>query len=150
MPLSNRWLVPFARACMVWSALAAGATRGAQAQPKPDPSPFAPGDLKRPIFDTKTPIYDTADKQDRSAGTIVAEVDGRPVTLGDVQDAIAELPPSLKNLPFAELFPGILRKLVIQQALVVRAQHQGLDGRGSGGAPSGEGVGGPPHRQCPA
>ncbi len=63
----------------------------------------------------------------KSASTVVADVDGRAVTLGDVRDAIAVLPPSTKNLPFAQLFPGVLHKLILQQALVIRAQHQGLD-----------------------
>ncbi len=99
----------------------------AQPAPAADPSPLAPGDLKHPIFDTRTPVYDTNDQQEKSASTVVADVDGRAVTLGDVRDAIAVLPPSTKNLPFAQLFPGVLHKLILQQALVIRAQHQGLD-----------------------
>jgi peptidyl-prolyl cis-trans isomerase C len=98
-----------------------------QPAPPPDPSPFAPGDLKRPIFDTKTPTYDTGDAEAKSANIVVAEVDGRSITLGDVRDAIAELPPSTKDLPFANLFPGVLGKLVSVQALVIRAQRQSLD-----------------------
>jgi peptidyl-prolyl cis-trans isomerase C len=127
MKLSSRLLRRLAHVPMVCAVLAGGLRAMAQAQPVPEPSPFAPGDLKRPIFDTTKPVYDTADKQTKSANTVVAEVDGRAVTLGDVQDAIAELPPAVKNLPFADLFPGILRKLVVQQALVIRAQRQALD-----------------------
>jgi peptidyl-prolyl cis-trans isomerase C len=99
----------------------------AQVAPKPDPSPFAPGDLKRPIFDTSTPQYSTADEQAKSASTVVAEVDGRAVTLGDVADAIKELPASVSALPFNALFPTIRDQLVRQQALVIRAQQQALD-----------------------
>ena len=99
----------------------------AQLVPKPDPSPLAPGDLKRPIFDTQTPVYDEAHAQEKSAGTVVAEVDGRAVTLGDVGDAIKELPANLAARPFADLFPSVLAKLVRQQALVIRAHQQGLD-----------------------
>jgi peptidyl-prolyl cis-trans isomerase C len=102
-------------------------TPSAPLAPAPAPSPFAPGDLKRPIFNTQTPVYDTAGKQTKSAGTVVAEVDGRAITLGDVGDAIAELPPSVKDLPFADLFPGVLGKLISVQALVIRAQHQAID-----------------------
>jgi peptidyl-prolyl cis-trans isomerase C len=121
----NRWL---ALACVpvVCAVLAEGVAR-AQFAPLADPSPLAPGDLKRPIFDTRTAVYSTTKQQEKSASTVVAEVDGRAVTLGDVQDAIAELPPSVKHLAFADLFPGILGKLVRQQALVIRAQHQALD-----------------------
>jgi peptidyl-prolyl cis-trans isomerase C len=99
----------------------------AQSAPPPDPSPFSPGDLKRPIFDTKTPTYDTGDAEAKSANIVVAEVDGRTITLGDVRDAIAALAPTIKNLPFDDLFPGVLHKLIVQQALVIRAQRQALD-----------------------
>ena len=99
----------------------------AQTPQAPDASPFAPGDLKRPIFDTQTPSYNVAGAQAKSANTVVAEVDGRAVTLGDVGDAIAELPVTVRGLPFAELFPGILAQLIGQQALVIRAQRQALD-----------------------
>jgi peptidyl-prolyl cis-trans isomerase C len=99
----------------------------AQSKPASSPSPFAPGDLKRPIFDTQTPVYGKADQQAKSASVVVAEVDGRTVTLGDVKDAIMELPPSVGNLSFTDLFPGIQERLVREQALVIRAQRQALD-----------------------
>ncbi len=120
----------FARNAFAWTVLAGSVLPGAvraQLAPSPAPSPLAPGDLKRPIFDTQTPDYNKADQEAKSAATVVAEVDGRVVTLGDVKDAIATLPPSTKNLPFAELFPGVLAKLVQVQALVIRAQRQGID-----------------------
>jgi peptidyl-prolyl cis-trans isomerase C len=99
----------------------------AQLAPAPSPSPLAPGNLKKPIFDTQTPVYDTAHAAEKSASTVVAEVDGRAVTLGDVGDAIKELPANVAAMPFAELYPTVLAKLVRQQALVIRAQQQALD-----------------------
>jgi peptidyl-prolyl cis-trans isomerase C len=120
----NRWL-PLVCATLA-IALPPAAVR-AQLAPSADPSPLAPGDLKRPIFDTQTPVYDTAGQQAKSANKVVAEVDGRVVTLGDVSDAIAELPPTVRNLPFSELFPGILTQLVKQEALVIRAQRRAID-----------------------
>jgi peptidyl-prolyl cis-trans isomerase C len=129
MKLPNRALPALLRVPMVCAYIAVGSTCVAQAQTqtKPDPSPFAPGDLKRPIFDTTKRVYDTANVEQKSANTVVAEVDGRAITLGDVKDAIAQLPPSMRDLPFADLFPGVLQKLVQQQALVIRAQRQALD-----------------------
>lgn len=106
--------------------LAAGAAQ-AQLGPKESPSPAAPGDLKKPIFDTKTSVYGPADYESKAASTVVAEVDGRAITLGDVQDAIAQLPPTVASMPFADLFPGVLNKLIRQEALVVLAQRQALD-----------------------
>jgi peptidyl-prolyl cis-trans isomerase C len=125
MSCGNRWLVVLA-VPMICALVTTGASWG-QPAPRPDPSPLAPGDLKRPIFDTTKRVYDTSDPEAKSASTVVAEIDGRAVTLGDVRDAIAALPPSVKNLPFPDLYPGVLQKLVAQQALVIRAQRQGLD-----------------------
>jgi peptidyl-prolyl cis-trans isomerase C len=108
-------------------AIAGPGCASAQSAAKPDASPLAPGDLKAPIFDTRTPVYNLAGETEKSAGSVVAEVDGRAITLGDVSDAIAELPPAVRDLPFADLFPGVVDQLVRQQALAIRAQRQGLD-----------------------
>ena len=119
-----------ARNTLVLAFLVIGGVSGAtyaQLVPKPDPSPLAPGDLKRPIFDTRTPIYDTSANQAKSANTVVAEVDGRTVTLGDVRDAIRALPFSIASLPFPELYPGVLAQLASQEALVIRARRQAVD-----------------------
>ena len=91
------------------------------------PSPVAPGDLSRPAFDTTTPVYDSISGPDKAAATVVAEVEGRPITMGDVGDAIRALPPSLAQLPMVTLYPRVLEQLINQQALVVRAQQQGVD-----------------------
>jgi peptidyl-prolyl cis-trans isomerase C len=99
----------------------------AQASIPPAASPAAPGDLSRPQFDTTTPAYDVAQSREKSSSTIVAEVDGRAITLGDVADAIRELPATVSALPFETLFPGIVDQLVKQQALVIRAQQRGID-----------------------
>lgn len=107
--------------------VASGPVRAQQDQQAPNASPFAPGDLKRPVFDTQTPTYNMDDKQAKSANIVVAEVDGRAVTLGDVGDAIRRLPANVAALPFADLFPGVLAQLVRQEALVIRAQRQALD-----------------------
>ncbi len=99
----------------------------AQTGPRGDASPFAPGDLKRPIFDTAKPVADTSHEKEKSAATLVAEVDGRAITLGDVSDAIAELPPGMQSVPFDQLYPSVVDRLVRQQALVIRAQRQAVD-----------------------
>ncbi len=101
--------------------------KAAPGAPAPSPSPAAPGDLKRPIFDTIKPVFGPSDAEQKSAAIVVAEVEGRAITLGDVKDAIAELPASVASLPFMDLFPGVLQKLIRQQALVLRAQRQAMD-----------------------
>lgn len=90
-------------------------------------SPGAPGELTKPEFDTASPVYEKSDTVEKSAQAVVAEVDGRPITLGAVGDIIRALPPSARALPFDTLFPVVVDRLIQQQALVIRAQHQGLD-----------------------
>ena len=104
-----------------------GPVRSAPGAMKTAPSPLVPGDLTRPIFDTKTAIYGAGTGMEKGAATIVAEVEGRAITLGDVGDAIHALPPALAQLPFETLYPGIVEQLIKQEAVVVRAQQQGLD-----------------------
>lgn len=99
---------------------------GAWAQ-QTDASPAAPGTLSRPVFDTMTPVYDVAGKLERGASVVVAEVDGRAITLGNISDAIRDLPPSQAALPFDAVYPGIVERLIREQALVIRAQRNGLD-----------------------
>jgi peptidyl-prolyl cis-trans isomerase C len=125
----RRNLLPFSARSLLIGAVAIlwSASTLAQSGSRPDPSPFAPGDLKTPLFDTRALSYGAAGQQAKAATTVVAEVDGRAVTLGDVADAIAELPPTVRNLPFDDLYPVILGQLVRQQALVIRAQRQAMD-----------------------
>jgi peptidyl-prolyl cis-trans isomerase C len=94
---------------------------------KADPSPFAAGDMKKPIFDTTTPVYNVGNAEAKTARTVVAEVDGRAISLGDVADAIADLPPAEQRMAYDDLFPRVRAQLVRQQALVVQAQRQGMD-----------------------
>lgn len=91
------------------------------------PSPASVTDFSKPQFDTRMTLYDVGGQLDKSAGTVVAEVDGRAITLGDVGEEIRSLPPSLNGVAFEALYPAILERLVRQQALVIRAQSLALD-----------------------
>ncbi len=91
----------------------AAAQRAADAQPAPaSPSAgsYNPGEMLRDL-----------------ANPVVAEVDGRPITLAEVGDAIRSLPSGLRALPFEELYPGVLERLIQQQALVQKARRMHLD-----------------------
>lgn len=91
------------------------------------PSPAAPGDLTKPEFNTTAPVYDSVASLDKAAKTVVAEVEGRPITLGDVGDAIRTLPAETAKLPFDTLYPQVLDQLIGQAALVIRAQQDHAD-----------------------
>ena len=91
------------------------------------PSPAGVTDFTKPQFDTMTPVFGTTDANAKGPGTVVAEVDGRAITLGDVGDQIKELPASVSHLPFETLYPLVLDRLIKQQALLIRAQKDGID-----------------------
>lgn len=99
----------------------------ALAQVRPGASPPAASTVGGAPSDTATPVYDPGRLRQQGADTVVAEVDGRVVTLGEVGDAVAELPPGVRALPFSDLYPYVLDQLVRRQALVIQAQREGLD-----------------------
>lgn len=90
-------------------------------------SPLDPGDLTKPAFDTQTPVYNLLPTPDTMATTVVAEVEGSVITLGDVREAIAALPAPSQQAAFENLYPVVLDKLIQEQGLAVRARQQGLD-----------------------
>ncbi len=100
--------------------------QGAQAQPT-SVSPAANLDMTKPSFDTQTPSYDVAGLMTKAPQTVVAEVDGRSITLGQVGDRIRELPPAISQRPFENLFAQARAELIQRQALVNRARQAGLD-----------------------
>jgi peptidyl-prolyl cis-trans isomerase C len=102
------------------------APAAAQPATQTAPSPFAPGDLSSPIFDTITPNYGSG-TVNQHASTIVAEVGGAPITLGDVGDAIHALPPPMSNQSFESLYPLILNQLIRESAIANYVRGRGDD-----------------------
>ena len=90
------------------------------------PSPFLPGDFSRPIFDTITPNYGSG-IVNQQASTIIAEVAGAPITLGDVSDAIHALSPSMSNQPFEAVYPLVLNQLIRESAIANHVRGRGDD-----------------------
>ena len=90
-------------------------------------SPASQLDLGKPQFDTVAPTYNLDGVAGKSADTVVAEVDGTPIALGQVGDAIRALHPGFGDASFATLFPRVLDKLIRQEAIVRAARHRHLD-----------------------
>lgn len=122
----RRWAVSTA---IILSGLVAAMplTALAQSGARPAPSPVAPSDTRKPSFDTITPTYGGTTQGQRAAETIVAEVDGHAITLGEVSDRINQMPANIANLPFELIFPNVVEYLVRRQALVLRARRLGYD-----------------------
>jgi peptidyl-prolyl cis-trans isomerase C len=90
------------------------------------PIPAAPVDLSRPVFDTQTRVYDPSAGR-KAPDTVVAEVDGRQITLGEVQDLVLALPPQVAQQNFQILYPRVLEQLIYRTALAIRARQDALD-----------------------
>ncbi|GGG32974.1 peptidylprolyl isomerase [Caldovatus sediminis] len=62
-----------------------------------------------------------------TAETVVARVDGEPITIGDVGEAARLLPEELRAAPPQILYPLLLDQIITQRALVSAARRAGLD-----------------------
>lgn len=59
---------------------------------------------------------------------VVAEFkDGHKITIADVQQAIASLPPQLRNAPFSKIFEALQSRLVDMKVLMDAAKKDGFD-----------------------
>lgn len=69
-------------------------------------------------------VGDTSPAPDKSP--IVAEVEGHPIYLSEVGDVINSLPGGAAGNSFETLFPAVLQRLIERQALVIRAERDGI------------------------
>ncbi|WP_158926625.1 peptidyl-prolyl cis-trans isomerase [Acidisphaera sp. S103] len=72
-------------------------------------------------------LVQLADQFDKSSGTIVADVNGTPITLGMVADRLRDLPPQLAALPETVVYKAALDDLIQQRALAIKARELGVD-----------------------
>lgn len=91
----------------------------------PSPAPPSPAPAAAKPADDSVKII--ADQLDRSPGTLVATVNGTPITLGMVSDRLREFPPNMKTIPGNELYALAVRDLISQRAAVLKARELGLD-----------------------
>jgi peptidyl-prolyl cis-trans isomerase C len=64
---------------------------------------------------------------ERSPGTIVAEIDSRPVTWGDIADVIRAMPPIASAIPLQKLYQNAAAQALQQKALAIYGEKAGLD-----------------------
>ncbi len=86
----------------------------AQTAPAPAPAPAAPP-------------ASAAAPAPAPADPVVANVNGQPIYLSELQSAAQGLPDNLRGMPPQMLFPMLLDQLIDGRALVVEAEKTGLD-----------------------
>lgn len=87
----------------------AAAQPGAAQQPAPAPAPAAPAAAMPP------------------GDTVVARVDGQPITLADLAAAARELPDEVRGAPPQVLYPLLLDQMIAGRAVTAAARRAGLD-----------------------
>jgi peptidyl-prolyl cis-trans isomerase C len=58
---------------------------------------------------------------------VVAKVDGQPIHLSELRDAVQGLPENLRGMPSQTLYPMLLDKLIDGRVLIAEAHKSGLD-----------------------
>lgn len=100
----------------------------ALAQTPPAPTPPAPppatAAAKAPV---SLSLADLAAQFDKSADTVVADVNATPITLGMVADRLRAFPEKFAALPATLVYKAALDDLIQQRALAVKAKELGLD-----------------------
>jgi peptidyl-prolyl cis-trans isomerase C len=61
------------------------------------------------------------------ADPVVANVEGHPILLSDLGDAVQSLPEQLRKMPFEVIYPTLLDRMVDHEALVLLARREKLD-----------------------
>jgi peptidyl-prolyl cis-trans isomerase C len=61
------------------------------------------------------------------ADPVVAKVDGQPIHLSDLKEAVQALPENLRGMPPQALYPMLLDQLIDGRLLVAEARKSGLD-----------------------
>jgi peptidyl-prolyl cis-trans isomerase C len=117
-PLHRRWPWRIALTGSVRSSACAQTAGSGAPSGRPDAAPPVPA---------VNGLLQLADQFDKSAGTIVADVSGTPITLGMVADRLRDLPPQLAVLPPTVVYKAALDDLIQQRALAIKARELGVD-----------------------
>jgi peptidyl-prolyl cis-trans isomerase C len=108
---------------------ASGAPAFSQATPTPLPAAAAstPAGSSGAENSGAGSLAQLAAQFEKSADTVVADVNGTPITLGMVADRLHEFPEKFAVLPTTLVYKAALDDLIQQRALAVKARQLGLD-----------------------
>ena len=73
------------------------------------------------------PGYNPGESLRDLVNPVVADIDGNPITLAEIGDAIRALPDAMRNMPFEDLYPAMLDRMIQERALVMQARRERLD-----------------------
>ena len=99
---------------------------------KTDPAPAGASDPSAtppvsPFAGLRPPSTDGANVLSPPADPMVANVEGHPIYLSDLGQAVQSLPENLRKMPFEVIYPLLLQRMVDHEALVLMARREKLD-----------------------
>lgn len=136
MNLSTTSRRPRLPAAALFAGIVLAPFAAARAAEAPPPKPELPETPTAPAYSAKVgpmilsnpveALTAMADKLDQYAGSVAMEVDGQPISEGQVADMIRAMPVSMASLGFAALHQRALDQLFRQKILAAAGEKQGL------------------------
>jgi peptidyl-prolyl cis-trans isomerase C len=95
----------------------------------PPGDPLNPSSAPRvsPFAGIRPPSTDAATVVGPPADPVVANVDGHPIYLSQLGQAVQSLPENLRTMPFEAIYPLLLDRMIDHEALVLLARREKLD-----------------------
>jgi peptidyl-prolyl cis-trans isomerase C len=96
---------------------------------QPDPGTVDPSNTPTatPFNGIRPPDTKIANAVSTPPDPLVANVDGHPIYLSDLGEAVKSLPEALRKMPFEVIYPTLLDRMVDHEALVLMARREKLD-----------------------
>lgn len=92
-----------------------------------DPLDPASAPAVNPFPGLQAPDTKIANAVTPAADPLVANVEGHPIYLSDLGDAVQMLPAQLRKMPFEVIYPTLLDRMIDHEALVLLARRKRLD-----------------------
>jgi len=92
-----------------------------------DPLDPSSGPQVSPFTGIRPPSTDAATVLSPPTDPLVANVDGHPIYLSQLGEAVQSLPENLRNMPFEAIYPLLLDRMIDHEALVLLARREKLD-----------------------
>jgi peptidyl-prolyl cis-trans isomerase C len=95
--------------------------------PPADPGNPPDASTSDPFKGIRPPAVNLANAASPSQDPMVANVEGHPIFLSELGDAMQSLPEQLRKMPFEVIFPMLVDRMVDHEALVLMARREKLD-----------------------
>jgi peptidyl-prolyl cis-trans isomerase C len=123
------WTADAARAEILSTGVLSDQTDEADHADPPPGDPLNPSSTPpvSPFAGMRPPSTDAATIVGPAADPVVANVDGHPIYLSQLGQAVQSLPENMRTMPFEAIYPLLLDRMIDHEALVLLARREKLD-----------------------